>query len=100
MTYQEKYEELYKEYDTAAKVLNDARQKIAFANGSGDRDELANYFKANAKLRFTEKEFHKLLNYVTTANLDPTTEYVSQEYMYNFIKKDHQKRGILWNDED
>ena len=100
MTYQEKYAELYNAYDKATKLLTEATQKIAFTNGFGDIGELSNYFKANREYRFAEREFQKLLNYVTTANLNPSSEYIPQEYMYNFIKKDQQKRGTIWKDED
>jgi hypothetical protein len=100
MTYQEKYEELFKAYDHATKTLNEATQKIAFTNGFGDTGDLGNYFKANREYRFAEREFQKLLQYVTTANLNPASEYVPQEYMYNVIKKDQQKRGTPWDDGD
>jgi hypothetical protein len=100
MTYQEQYEELFAAYDKATKDLNEATQKIAYTNGFGDVGDLGNYFKANRAYKLAEREFQKLLHYVTTANLNPNAEYIPQEYMYNVIKKDQQKKGTPWNEED
>lgn len=100
MTYQEKYDELFKAYDTSTKALSDATQKIDSINGFGDGGDLVNYFISNREYRFAEREFHKLLNYITTSNLNPASEYILQEYMYDFIKRNQQQQGIPWKVED
>lgn len=99
MTYQEKYEELFQSYNTSSKALAEATEKIAF-NGFGDAGNLANYFKASKRNYFIEKEFQKMLHYVTTENPNLNSEYVPQEYMYDFIKKDQQAKGVHWKDGD
>jgi hypothetical protein len=96
MTYQQKYQELYAAYEKAAQALNEAREKIEDINGFGDGAALSDYLNAHRKYRYAESEFHKLLNYVTTANLNPESEYIAQEYMYEFIKADQRRKGIPW----
>lgn len=100
MTYQEKYEELFKKYDKSIKDLHHATQEISSTNGFGNPGDISNYFKAHTAHRFAEREFQQLLNYVTTKNLNPNSEYLESEYMYNFIKEDQRRRGIPWNDDE
>lgn len=98
MTYQEKYTEIYKAYEQATKVLHDATQKISFTNGFGDATELGEYFKAQKAYRFAEREFHQLLKYATSRNLNPESEYLPFEFMYNVIKEDQKRKGTPWTD--
>lgn len=49
MTYQEKYAELFRAYDSATKAINSSTQKIAFTNGFGDTGDLENYLKSNSE---------------------------------------------------
>jgi hypothetical protein len=100
MTYQEKYEDLFKAYEQTTKDLHDATQRISFTNGFGDTEALGTYFKAHKKYRFAERDFQQLLNYVTTKNLNPNSEYLECDFMYNFIKEDQRKRGVPWKDEE
>ena len=99
MTYQEKYEELFKSYDKATKALNNATQKIAFVNGFGDTAELENYLKFHKEFKYAEGNFQELLKYVTTENLNPDSEYLYEVYMYKSIKQSQQKMGTTWIDD-
>src|SRR5690242_10253086 len=98
MTYQQKYEELYKSYQNAAEKLAEARIKLADINGFGDLDSVADYYNRHRIHSYAEREFQKLLHYSIQSQIDPQTEYNTQEYIYNCIKKDQQKRGIPWED--
>lgn len=100
MTYQQQYERLHKAYEAAINSLNDAAQKIAYTNGFGELNDLSNYHTAHRNFRSTEREFQNLLNYVNTGALNPQSEYIHQEYMYAFIKKDQQEKGFTWKNED
>lgn len=96
MTYQEKYTELYTKYDQAATALTETAQKISQFNGFGDKQDLANYFRAASTYKYAEQHFQEILRYSTEAKVNPDTEYVAHEFMYEFIKKDQQKKGIPW----
>lgn len=100
MTYQEKYTDLYKKYEDAAKKKAEAIENIAYYDGFGDLHDLSNYFKAVANYQYAEQEFQMLLQYSVDSNVDPAREYVDNEYMYEYIKRDQQKKGIPWEDAD
>jgi hypothetical protein len=100
MTYREKYNELFIAYEKAVKSLFEATKAISFANGFGDTNELHKYLKAHGEHRFVEREFRQLLKYVTSKNLNPESEYIQGEFMYNYIKDDQRRKGVSWDDHD
>lgn len=100
MTYKEKYAELFNAYEKATKVLHESTQKISFTNGFGETNELGDYLKSQREYRFKEREFQQLLKYVTSKNLNPDSEYISGDYMYNVIKEDQRRRDTPWKDDE
>lgn len=88
MTFQEKYSELYKNYEKAGNELEHATKKISDLSGFGDSDELSNYFNSHKKFVYHEKQFQQILNFLKDGNIDPSTEFVDKEYMYEYIKQD------------
>jgi hypothetical protein len=99
MTYQEKYTELYDKYQKATTDLTQATQKISQYSGFGDKQDLGDYFKAASTYKYAEQNFQKFLNYSVRSKVNPGTEYVPHEFMYEYIKKDQQKKGIPWSDD-
>ncbi len=100
MTYQERYTELFQKYESVTKALHEATQKISFLDGFGDTGELGSYLKAQREYRYVERDFQQLLKYVTSKNLNPTSEYILGDYMYGIIKEDQQNKGTPWKDEE
>ncbi|MCF8716475.1 hypothetical protein JM658_16760 [Joostella atrarenae] len=100
MTYEEKYSELYSNYEKAGKRLDNALEKISDINGFGDMNDLDNYFKYQKELSFHSQQFEKLLKYLSSGNVNPKSEFIDKEFMYQFIKKDQIENGTEWKDFD
>lgn len=88
MTFQEKYSELYSNYERAGKELENATKKLSETSGFGDTGNIISYYKAHKNFGYQEKRFQELLNYVTDRNINPETEFVDHKFMYEVIKKD------------
>ncbi|MBO9571916.1 MAG: hypothetical protein J7497_06870, partial [Chitinophagaceae bacterium] len=100
MTYGERYSELYKNVEEAGKALETSLQKISDINGFGDMNDLGNYFQAQNKFAYHSRQFDTLLKYINNGKVDPNSEYMDKEFMYEFIKSDQQKIGTDWDEAD
>lgn len=92
MTFQEKYTELYSNYQRAGRELEDATKKLSETNGFGDINDISSYFKAHKNFGYHEKQFQQILNFVKDGNINPATEFVEQQFMYEIIKTDQIKK--------
>jgi len=99
MTFQEKYSELYSNYEKAGKELEYATQKLSETKGFGDSYDIDNYFLAHKNLRYQEKQFQELLTYVKEGIVNPETKFVDYKFMYDFIKIDQIKKGN-WSEDN
>lgn len=100
MTYQEKYNELYKRYEQATEMLQEATKSIAFTNGFEDAGALGEYYNAIKAHRIAERTFNDLLSYSTSKSLNPDSEYVAEQFMYEHIKEDQRRRGTTWGEDE
>ncbi|WP_281233825.1 hypothetical protein [Flavobacterium gelatinilyticum] len=92
MTFQEKYSELYSNYERAGRELEYAAKKLSETNGFGDTNDISAYFNSHKNFSYHEKQFQQILNFANDGNINPTTEFVEQQFMYEIIKKDQIKK--------
>lgn len=100
MTFQEKYSELYSNYEKAGKELEHTTKKLSDTNGFGDINDIASYYSAHKNFGYYENQFQQLLNYVKDGNVNPATEFVEHQFMYEVIKKDQINKKNWEEDEE
>jgi len=100
MTYKEKYSELHLKYEKAGKELETSFKCISEINGFGDVGDIDTYINSQKKFTFYRFQFENLLAYISEGKVDPDSEYIEKEYMYEFIKQDQRQKGVNWDDGD
>lgn len=96
MTYEEKYSELHSNYEQAGKRLENALEKISNINGFGDTTDLKDYFNSKKELSYHSKQFENILKYLSDESVNPKSDFIDKEFMYQYIKKDQIDKGTEW----
>jgi len=71
MTYQEKFQELQKEFTQKSDAYIKAQKALSSILGWGDSEELNTFLNAKVEFEEADNAYHDLLNHVRTNNISP-----------------------------
>lgn len=96
MTYEEKYTELHNNFSNAGKRLQKSIDELDEINGFFDKSLFDNYFKAYDVFNYHKNKYDYFNHILKNDPIDPKREFIEHEFMYQYIRDDQIKKGIVW----